>query len=51
MSEKTSSLDDKRALDWIADLLSEEEWEQDYLEQIAEVIEWTGRDVSPKNRA
>lgn len=44
---KTNEIDDKRALDWIADVLREPEWEPDTLERIAEVVQWTGRDISP----
>ena len=39
---------DKQALDWIAEVLREPEWEPDTLERIAEVVEWTGRDTSPR---
>lgn len=39
---------DKQALDWIAETLRAEEWDPETLERIAEVVEWTGRDISPR---
>lgn len=38
---------DKKALDWIAEALRTEEWDPETLERIAEVVEWTGRNISP----
>ena len=49
MFHRTDDMDDKRALDWIAEVLREPEWEPDTLERIAEVVEWTGRDISPRD--
>lgn len=41
---------DTKALDWIAETLRAEEWDPEILERIAEVIEWTGRDISPTEK-
>lgn len=41
---------DKQALDWIAETLRAEEWDPETLERIAEVVEWTGRSISPTDK-
>lgn len=44
---KTNEIDDKRALDWIAQILRKDDIDGEDWEMIMRVIEWTGRDISP----
>lgn len=47
MWHRTDNIDDKKALDWIADIFRKEEVDNEDWEMIMRVVEWTGRDISP----
>lgn len=49
MWHRTDNMDDKKALDWIADIFRKEEVDNEDWEMIMKVVEWTGRDISPKD--
>lgn len=48
MFHRTDDMDDKKALDWIAEVFRKEEIDNEDWEMIMRVVEWTGRDISPQ---
>lgn len=49
MWHRTDNMNDKIALDWIADIFRKEEIDNEDWEMIMKVVEWTGRDISPRD--
>jgi hypothetical protein len=48
MFHNTEDLTDSGAMDWIAEILTDPEWDPDTLALIARIVEMTGRDISPR---